>query len=347
MLEFYKGKKVFITGHTGFKGTWLSFMLAEAGAEVTGYALEPDEAQRPLWDRSGVASRIKSVTGDIRDFACLKKAFDEADPEIVIHMAAQPLVIKGYQDPAYTYETNVMGTVNILECVRQSGKVRSFVNVTTDKVYENPETGIGCREDDKLDGYDPYSNSKSCSDIITHSYARSFLTEAGTAVSCVRAGNVLGGGDFSENRIIPDCVRALHAGEPVMLRHPGAVRPFQFVAEPLYAYLMAARKQYEDPSYAGMYNVGPEESDCITVGELAKLFCEAWGEGASYQAGSEEGPHEAGLLRLNCEKIRSRLGWKPVTDIGKTAQLTAEWAKTYYAGGDIPALMRKQLEPYR
>ena len=277
-LDFYRGKRVFVTGHTGFKGSWLCKILTMAGAVVTGYSL-PAPTEPSLFDISGVAKDMTSVIGDVRDFAALKAAFDTAQPEIVLHLAAQPIVRESYKNPAYTYEANVMGTVNILECVRQCTCVRSFLNVTTDKVYHNNEWVWGYREDEPLDGFDPYSNSKSCSELVTHSYVNSFFVNSGVAVSTARAGNVIGGGDFAADRIVPDCVRAVQAGTPIGVRNPHSTRPYQHVLEPLFAYLMIAQRQYENRQLAGWYNVGPDECDCVTTGELVELFKKKWGAG--------------------------------------------------------------------
>lgn len=342
MLDFYRGKKVFLTGHTGFKGSWLSKMLIMAGADLTGYALEPG-TQPNLFDLSGAADHMHSVIGDVRDKDALYKAFSESRPEIVIHMAAQPLVRESYERPAYTYETNVMGTVNLLECVRNSDCVRSFVNVTTDKVYENVETERGYVESDKLDGYDPYSNSKSCSELVTHSYKKSFFNDREIAVSTARAGNVIGGGDFSKDRIIPDCVRAAIAGEDIIVRNRNAVRPFQLVLDPLFAYLMIAEKQYEDISKADYYNVGPDDEDCVTVETLVNMFCRAWGNDLKWMSRGDNGPHEAGLLKLDCSKIKEDLGWKPLYNIETAIMKTVEWSKAYENGENVIAVMEKQI----
>ena len=284
-LSFYKGKKVLITGHTGFKGTWLTRILVNAGAQVTGYSLEAPTNPN-LFEMAQVEDKINSVIGDIRDLAHLKEVFKEAQPEIVLHLAAQPIVRDSYKDPVYTYETNVMGTVNICECVRLNPCVKSFLNVTTDKVYKNNEWEWGYRENEPLDGYDPYSNSKSCSELVTHSYINSFFNDMNLAVSTARAGNVIGGGDFANDRIVPDCIRAAIKKEDIIVRNPHSTRPYQHVLEPLAAYLLIAMKQYEDKSYAGFYNVGPDESDCITTGNLVDTFCNKWGEGPGglYQA---------------------------------------------------------------
>ena len=282
VLDFYKDKRVFLTGHTGFKGSWMCKMLTNAGAVVTGYSLEAP-TNPSLFKIADIESDIKSVIGDIRDMVALKKAFDETQPEIVFHLAAQPIVRNSYENPAYTYETNVMGTVNILECVRQSSCVKSFLNVTTDKVYLNKEWNWGYRENEELDGYDPYSNSKSCSELVTHSYKRSFFTDkdgkAIIPISTARAGNVIGGGDFANDRIIPDCIRAATKHEDIIVRNPFSTRPYQHVLEALYAYLLIAKKQYEDSSYAAYYNVGPDDVDCFQTGALVDLFVNTWGEG--------------------------------------------------------------------
>ncbi len=345
-LSFYRGKRVFVTGHTGFKGSWLCRVLLNAGAEVTGYSLEPPTKPN-LFSLSGLEGKMRDVRGDIRDFDRLKAAFDEARPEIVLHLAAQPIVLRSYEEPRYTYETNVMGTVNLLECVRLSPGVRSVLAVTTDKVYLNRERDAGYREDEPLDGYDPYSNSKSCAELATHSYARSFLTGHGVAVSTARAGNVIGGGDFARDRLVPDCVRAVLAGQPVILRNPFAVRPFQHVLEPVMAYLMIAARQWADPSLAGWYNVGPDDGDCITVGALAEIFCSAWGEGARWEDRSVPGaPHEAGFLRLDCRKLKDTFGWAPRWDIRHAVERTVEWTKAWQQGEDIPAVMDWQIKAF-
>ena len=265
--EFYKGKRVLVTGHTGFKGSWLCRILTLAGAEVTGYSLNPP-TDPSLFEIAGIGTGLTSVIGDVRDLEHLEKAFEEARPEIVFHLAAQPIVRDSYKDPVYTYETNVMGTVHVLECIRRSGCVLSFLNVTTDKVYENREWEYGYRETDPLDGYDPYSNSKSCSELVTHSYRKSFFQDGSCAISTARAGNVIGGGDFANDRIIPDCVRAMKEGKPIGVRNPHSTRPFQLVLEPLAVYLTIAMAQWEDPSVQGYYNVGPDDCDCVTTGEL-------------------------------------------------------------------------------
>lgn len=344
-FSFYKGKKVLVTGHTGFKGSWLCRLLLKLGAEVTGYALEPP-TQPDLFQLLDVESQMHSVTGDIRDLEKLKQVFAEAQPEIVLHLAAQPIVRESYKNPVYTYETNVMGTVNILEAVRQCKSVKSFLNVTTDKVYRNNEWEWGYRENDELDGYDPYSNSKSCSELVTHSYEKAFLKELGIAVSTARAGNVIGGGDFAADRIVPDCVRAIADGKKIAVRNPHSTRPYQHVLEPLGAYLMIAGSQYEDASCAGAYNVGPGDDDCITTGTLADLFCEAWGEGASWENLCQEGPHEANFLKLDCSRIRSTFGWKPHWQVKEAISQTVKWYQAWLDGDDTAAFTDRQIEEY-
>ena len=344
--SFYKGKRVFITGHTGFKGSWLCRMLLDAGAQVTGYSL-PAPTQPNLFELAGLTGRMKSVIGDVRDMETLKQAFSQAAPEIVFHLAAQPLVRESYRQPRETYETNVMGTVNLLDCVRKSSTVRSVLNVTTDKVYHNCEWEWGYRETDPLDGFDPYSNSKSCSELVTHSYCNSFFDKTeNPAVSTARAGNVIGGGDFAMDRIIPDCVRAAVAGQTIMVRNPHSTRPYQHVLEPLTAYLLVAARQWEDPRKAGWYNVGPDDCDCVTTGTLVELFCRSWGQGISWQDCSDGGPHEANFLKLDCSKIKTAFGWAPHWHIERAIQATIEWTKAWAAGLDVTAIMDHQIHEF-
>lgn len=345
MLEFYKGRRVFVTGHTGFKGSWLCTVLTMAGAEVTGFALPP--AARPnLWALCGLEDKMHSVYGDIRDLDALWRTFEQADPELVFHLAAQPIVREGYRDPVGTYSTNVMGTVHVMECVRRLGTVRSVLNVTTDKVYENRRWPWGYRETDRLNGFDPYANSKSCSELVTDSYRRSFFEDTKTAVSTARAGNVIGGGDFAAHRIIPDCVRAVQAGQAIQVRNPYSVRPYQHVLEPLSAYLLIAGRQYEDAALAGNYNVGPESRDCLTTGELAELFCTAWGGGARWEHTGGDGPHEDAVLKLDCSKIQDVLGWRPKWNAARAVRETVAWTKAWLAGEDVPACMERQISAY-
>ena len=342
---FWKDKKVFVTGHTGFKGAWMCRVLLNFGAEVVGYSL-PAPTNPNLYSLAELENKISGTLADIRDFEKLKTSFDEAKPEIVIHMAAQPIVRDSYNDPRYTYETNVMGTVNLLECLRLSNSVKSFLNVTTDKVYKNNEWVWGYRETEPLDGYDPYSNSKSCSELVTHSYRNSFFADRNIAVSTARAGNVIGGGDFANDRIIPDCIRAVQKDEPIIVRNPHSTRPYQHVLEPIMAYLMIAEKQYTDLGYAGWYNVGPDDCDCVTTGKLADIFCSAWGNDARWENKWTGGPHEANFLKLDCSKLKSTFGWKPKWNISDAVQKTCEWTKTWLNGGNIPIIMDKQIEEY-
>ncbi|MEH2957027.1 CDP-glucose 4,6-dehydratase [Candidatus Merdisoma sp. JLR.KK006] len=344
--NFYKGKRVLVTGHTGFKGTWLCRILLQLGAQVTGYALMPPPFLS-LFEISAVSDKINSIEGDVRDFARLKEVFEQVQPEIVFHLAAQPLVRRSYEAPVETYETNVMGTVHVCECVRLFPCVKSFLNVTTDKVYENKEWAWGYRENEPLDGYDPYSNSKSCSELVTHSYINSFFRDMDTAVSTARAGNVIGGGDFADNRIIPDCIRAAGKKEPVVIRNPHSTRPYQHVLEPLFVYLTIAAMQAMDKRYAGFYNVGPDDRDCVSTGELADLFCESWGEGMSWVNRYDGGPHEANFLKLDCSKLKAVFGWKPVWDVRTAVEKTVEWSKAWMNGNDMELIMEKQILEYR
>ncbi len=345
VLSFYNGKKVFVTGHTGFKGSWLCKMLANAGAKVTGYSLEPP-TEPNLFEIAKIENDINSIIGDVRERDVLKAAFDTAQPEIVLHLAAQPIVRDSYRDPVYTYETNIMGTVNILECVRKSSCVKSFLNVTTDKVYENKEWEWGYRENEPLDGYDPYSNSKSCSELVTHSYKSSFFSNGSVAISTARAGNVIGGGDFANDRIIPDCIRAAMRNENIIVRNPVSTRPYQHVLEPLYVYLMIAAKQYRDEKYAGYYNVGPDDMNCFQTGALVDLFVKHWGEGLKWVEQYDGGPHEANFLKLDCSKLRNVFDWKPHWNLDTAIEMTVEWSKCWINGGDVRACMDKEIERF-
>ena len=346
-FDFYKDKKVLITGHTGFKGTWLTAILEAAGAKVTGYSLEPP-TQPSLFELAGMKNSINSLTGDIRDYEKLRKIFEECRPQIVFHLAAQPIVRTSYEEPRMTFETNVMGTVNVLECIRHTDSVKSFLNVTTDKVYLNRDDDIAFTEDMMLDGYDPYSNSKSCSELVTHSYVKSFFSEKNSpAVSTARAGNVIGGGDFAKDRIIPDCVRAALSGKDIIVRNPSATRPFQHVLEPLWVYLEIAEKQAKDRIYAGYYNVGPDITDSRSAGEIAQMFCDAWGDSVKWVDKSDGGPHEAAYLRLDCGKLKRAFGWKSVWHIDKAVAETVEWSRVYASGGDVKAEMMREIANYR
>ena len=342
--DFYEGKKVFLTGHTGFKGAWMCKVLNILGAEVTGYSLEPPTNPN-LFSMSDAESHMDSIIADIRDLDYLKKSISDVGPDIVIHMAAQPLVSVGYSDPILTYSSNVMGTVNILEAIRSCDSVRSFLNVTTDKVYRNNEWVWGYREDEYLDGYDPYSNSKSCSELVTSSYRKSFL-DGKTAVSTARAGNVIGGGDFTAPRIIPDCVRAVINKEKMILRNPCSTRPYQHVLEPVFAYLMIAAKQYMEPQFSGSYNIGPADEGCVSNETLIRLFGEYWGDGFSYEIHHDAGePHEANFLKLDCSKARATFGWRPKWMISDAIEKTVEWTKAYLNGSQNEC-MNSQIKDY-
>lgn len=344
-LEFYRNKKVLVTGHTGFKGAWLCKLLENYGAEVIGYSLNPP-TEPSLFKIANIESDVKSIIGDIRDLSKLKEVFDDFQPEIVLHLAAQPIVRDSYKDPVYTYETNVIGTVNICECVRKSKSVKSFLNVTTDKVYLNKEWDWGYRENEELDGFDPYSNSKSCSELVTHSYKRSFFDEKGIAVSTARAGNVIGGGDFSNDRIIPDCVRAALSNKEIIVRNQYSTRPYQHVLEPLYAYLMIAAKQYEDSKYEGYYNVGPDDVDCFQTGALVDTFVKLWGNDLCWSCQSDGGPHEANFLKLDCSKLKKTFNWKPRWNLEHALEKVVEWSKCWQSGGDVRECMDRQIKEF-
>lgn len=346
MLDFYKGKKVFVTGHTGFKGSWFCKILSKAGAVVTGYSLQPPTTPS-LFYLAEIEKDVNSIIGDVRNFDGLFKAFEEAQPEIVFHLAAQPLVRDSYKMPVYTYETNVMGTVNILECVRLTNCVKSFLNITTDKVYENKEWQWGYRENEPLDGFDPYSNSKSCSELVTHCYKKSFFVNSGVSISTARAGNVIGGGDFANDRIIPDCVRALQKREDIIVRNPYSTRPYQHVLEPLFAYLLIAEKQWADKSYADYYNVGPDEMDCVSTGQLVDLFVDSCGGKIKRLDRIQEGSvHEANFLKLDCSKIKAKLDWRPRWHVKEAVEKTVQWTECWLESGDLLDCMNKQIEEF-
>lgn len=344
-LSFFQNKRILITGHTGFKGSWLSQILLMANAKVTGYSLHPP-TEPNLFSIINLENRITSIIGDVRNLSHLEKVFEIEQPEIVFHLAAQPIVRESYNNPVYTYETNVLGTVNVLECIRMNKTVKSFVNVTTDKVYKNEEWEWGYREIDPLDGNDPYSNSKSCSELVTHSYKNSFFNKRDIGISTARAGNVIGGGDFALDRIIPDCIRAVIKQEKIIVRNPHSIRPYQHVLEPLFGYLLIAKKQYMDAEFAGWYNIGPNENDCVTTASLVNHFCKIWGKDASWENVSDGGPHEANFLKLDCSKMKSSFGWYPKWNIEKAIQMTIEWTKVWLKGDDVNMEMNRQIENY-
>ena len=344
-MDFFSGKRVLITGHTGFKGSWLSRILTGLGSSLCGVSLLP-ETEPSLFSLIQNDCPMESHICDIRDYDALLEIFRSFNPEIIVHLAAQPIVLESYRDPLKTYGTNVMGTVNVLECVRHTPSVCSVLNVTTDKVYKNNEWYWGYREDDPLDGYDPYSNSKSCSELVTHSYIRSFFNDNKVAISTARAGNVIGGGDFAPDRIIPDCVRSINRNIPIHVRNPHSIRPYQHVLEPLQAYLTIIHKQYDSHGVAGFYNVGPDEDSCINTGDLVDAFTTCWGEGASWKHGDYSGEHEANFLKLDCSKIKSILGWKPKWTMSDAIVKTVEWYKVWRDGGDVVGCMDRQIGEY-
>lgn len=355
MFDFsgYKDKKVFITGHTGFKGSWLSMLLIEAGAVVSGYSLDPP-TDPSLFDLIKLNTKMTSYIGDIRDYDNLEKVMKKEQPEIVFHLAAQPIVRESYRNPRFTFDTNIMGTVNVLECIRNLDCVESVVIITTDKVYRNDGREEGYKEDDFLCGYDPYSNSKSCADLVTSSYINSFFQAQKLPVSILRAGNVIGGGDFAIDRLIPDCIRSLETREPVIIRNPKATRPFQHVLEPVCAYAMIALKQMEDYSFAGAYNIGPDESEVKSVSEVLYLFNAAWNASGKSKSNpfhfecltQDVGFHEAKTLALDNTKAKEVLGWKPKWTSYEAVRKTVEWVIEYQDGNDIYEIMKKQYLEY-
>jgi CDP-glucose 4,6-dehydratase len=351
LREFWQGKRVFVTGHTGFKGSWLSIWLHSLGADVTGYALEPP-TDPSLFDLAGVGGLLTSVIADVRDAGRLQTEMAKAAPEIVIHMAAQPLVRDSYKIPVETYAINVMGTVHLLEAVRQTASVRAVVNVTTDKVYENREWVWGYRENEPFGGYDPYSNSKGCSELVTAAYRSSYFNPQeysghGVAVASARAGNVIGGGDWATDRLIPDVIRAMLSGEPVQIRNPHAIRPWQHVLEPLSGYLLLARRLYEEGAvFAQGWNFGPREDDARPVEWLVQRLCTEWGEGARYLVDEGEHPHEAHYLKLDCSKVRIELGWQPRWSLETALKNIMDWTRVYRRQGDLQAECLRQISAY-
>lgn len=349
---FWQGKKVLVTGHTGFKGSWLSLWLQTMGAEVTGYALAPP-TNPSLFDVAEVGSGMFSILGDIRDLGKLQAVFAEHKPEIVIHMAAQPLVRYSYANPIETYSTNVMGTVNLLEAARLNNSVRAIVNVTSDKCYENREWAWGYRENEPMGGYDPYSNSKGCSELVTATYRNSYFhpdnyKDHGVALASGRAGNVIGGGDWAEDRLIPDIMRAITQGQPVNIRNPHAIRPWQHVLEPLSGYLLLAQKLYEQGSvYGEGWNFGPSDEDAKPVQWIVERLTESWSEGASWVLDEGDHPHEAHYLKLDCSKAKARLDWQPRWRLDETLGKIVTWHKAYQGNGNMCEITLKQIAEYQ
>jgi len=349
---FWKGKKVFITGHTGFKGSWLSIWLHSMGAEVTGYALNPP-TDPSLYELCRIDQLVNSVIADVRDGERLGKAMQMASPEVIIHMAAQPLVRESYKNPVDTYATNVMGTVNLLEAVRKYDSVKAVVNVTTDKCYDNKEWVWGYRENEPLGGYDPYSSSKACSELVTSAYRTSFFNPKDYAIHKVslasaRAGNVIGGGDWAADRLIPDCIRAILNGEKIIIRNPNAIRPWQHVLEPLSCYLILAQKLWQEGAdYAEGWNFGPNDEDAKHVSWIVDRLAKTWSEGASWVVDGGVHPHEATYLKLDCSKAHARLGWQPRWDIGQAIEKIVEWQKACDQGADMRKLTLAQINAYQ
>jgi len=344
---FWRGKRVFLTGHTGFKGSWLSLWLQSVGAEVTGYALQPPTSPS-LFELANVGVAMTSIIGDIRDLVALQKAMQATQPEIVIHMAAQALVRCAYQNPVETYSTNVMGTVHLLEAARNTPGVKAVVVVTTDKCYENKEWLWGYREDEPMGGFDPYSNSKGCAELVTSAYRRSFLQDMGIALASARAGNVIGGGDWAQDRLIPDVLSAFEQGKPAHIRNPNAVRPWQHVLEPLRGYLTLVERLFEHGhSFAEGWNFGPSDEDVKPVGWIAKKMAQMWDNDAQWQIDQGDHPHEASYLKLDISKARTRLNWHPVLRLHDALKLTIDWSKQRQAGEDIHALTLNQIQDYQ
>jgi CDP-glucose 4,6-dehydratase len=349
--EFWSGRKVFVTGHTGFKGAWLCLWLHALGAKVSGYALEPP-TQPNLFELAGVESSIASQIGDVRDLSALQCAVSDAAPEVVIHMAAQSLVRQSYSNPLETYSVNVMGTVNLLESIRLTSSVRAVVNVTTDKCYENREWYWGYRENEPLGGYDPYSSSKGCSELVTAAYRSSFFNpndyaRHGVAVASARAGNVIGGGDWAADRLVPDCLSALLRREKITIRSPLAIRPWQHVLEPLGGYLLLAQRLCDSgPRFATAWNFGPADADSRPVEWIVQRICDHWGRDAAYVVDDREHPHEANYLKLDCSKARAELGWRPRWDLETTISRIVEWTLAYQEGRDLREVCLGQIADY-
>ncbi|MDB5897670.1 MAG: CDP-glucose 4,6-dehydratase [Ramlibacter sp.] len=348
--SFWRGRRVLLTGHTGFKGSWLSLWLQHMGARVTGYAL-PAPTNPSLFELAQVAEGMQSIIGDIRDAQALQAAFRRAEPEIVIHMAAQPLVRYSYAEPVETYSTNVMGTVNVLEGVRNSPDVKSVVVVTTDKCYENREWAWGYRENEPMGGHDPYSSSKGCAELVTSAYRSSFFGDRPGAhparIASARAGNVIGGGDWADDRLVPDIVRALMADKPILVRNPNSTRPWQHVLEPLGGYLLLAQRLATDgEAFAGGWNFGPRDDDAQPVLEVVKRFCKHWGGASSWELSSTQGPHEAHYLKLDCSKASAYLGWQPQWNLDEAIARIVDWNRTHQKGGDLRATTLAQISDY-
>jgi len=350
--DFWKGKRVFLTGHTGFKGAWLSIWLSELGAELTGYALDPPTSPS-MFELAGLAKRMRNIIGDIRDLNFLEKALQEAQPEVVIHMAAQPIVRLSYEQPLLTYETNVMGTAHLLDAIRRCSSVRSVVIITTDKCYDNKEWLWGYREIDTLGGYDPYSSSKACAELVVAAYRNSFfnLKEYGrthtVAIATARAGNVIGGGDWAKDRLVPDIVKAISEGRKVLIRNPDAIRPWQHVLEPLSGYLMLAEKLYtKGTEYAEAWNFGPYDADAKPVRWIVEKLCSMWPDSPGFEIDTAPKPHEASYLKLDCSKAINRLGWKPTWNLEIALRKIMDWNLEFLHGENIYEVSTQQIADF-
>lgn len=352
-LNFWNGKRVFLTGHTGFKGSWLTIWLRSLGAEVFGFSLAPP-TQPSLFEAAAVEKIMSHNTiGDVRDLPSLLQAMNEAQPEIVFHLAAQPLVKYSYQNPVETYSTNVLGTVHFLEAVRHTPSIKSAVVVTSDKCYENQEWVWGYRENESMGGHDPYSNSKGCAELVTSAYRTSYFApehyaEHSVALASARAGNVIGGGDWALDRLIPDMVKAFSTGQPVLIRNPKAIRPWQHVLEPLSGYLLLAQRLYEvGPSYSSGWNFGPNSDDARSVAWIANELTRFWGDGATWQQDDRDHPHEANYLKLDCSKANAQLGWMPQMSLAEALEWTVEFYRSYYKGDSVRTTVEAQLGRYQ
>ncbi|PIU61748.1 CDP-glucose 4,6-dehydratase [archaeon CG07_land_8_20_14_0_80_38_8] len=342
--DFYRNKVVLVSGHTGFKGSWLSLWLNKMGAKVIGYSIDSLGADT-LFERANLADKIVDVRGDVNNFDELFKIFKQHNPEIVFHLAAQPIVRKSYDEPALTFMTNIMGTVNVLECIRKSDSVKSAVMITSDKCYKNKDDSKSYGESDELGGFDPYSASKACAEIVVSSCRDSFFRNSGVNVASVRAGNVIGGGDWAEDRIVPDCMRALLNNEEIIVRNPESVRPWQHVLEPLNGYLLLGMKLFSSADFAGAWNFGPENDNIVTVKALVEKILEKWSSGSWKHSGNGKGVHEMNFLCLNSMKAVSKLGWKPVLTLDETVSMIVEWYKNF-RNEDIYELSLNQINNF-